>query len=928
MYDGELSIGHGQKASSSSSSSPLTHLDLSDNQLNGELPPSIATTCSSLQHLDISGNKVWGSIVAELGNMSGLEVLNLSENLLQGEIPKQIGELSELKVLMLGSNSLSGGIPSELSSCTSLRLLDLNTNNLQGSIPSSLHQIPSLAYLVLHSNSFSGSIPPSLYTMHNLIFLDLSNNSLSGTLSPYISNMTSLQFLLLAHNSFHGEMPVELGQMSGLQALDLSSNTFHGSIPSSLGNLQWLLWLMLAHNNLSNSIPAQLGNCTSLLWLNLKGNSLSGQVPVELGSMGVNPDATFNYNANNIHPPQALGECLMLTRWIPEDYPPYSFYYENLSDRKTCNLFWLSLFTGYPVPSGCGPTFMGYIQLTNNKLTGQIPTHFRTSMLLLSLNSFSGSFMNGSNDTRLKSMDPPLLYVNVSHNNLSGPIPESLSNIKCLALLDLSYNNFNGSIPQILGDLSRLSEFNVSYNPLLRGSIPSSGQFSTFTKFSYVGDPLLCYEIVPGTKSMDNSSISVQFCDLNPSTTASSSSTKHTKILIIVVIWVGILGTSILIFGIGVVFYIMMGARVQNEKLNFDHDPSFDNINDEKKVHVFGGHSVDTPSLCNMISQLCYEDILKVTEGFNNANIVGSGGFGTVYKATLADGSIVAIKKLTHEGPQGERQFLAEMETMGNISHPNLVPLLGCFTIGRDKLLFYKFLSNGNLEDFLYNKDNDNEREGETPTWPIRLKIACQCANAMSYLHHEYHPPLLHRDMKPSNILLDEHFNAYVADFGLARVLDPSDSHVSTVVAGTLGYVPPEYYHTCRATPKGDIYSFGVVMLELITGRRPLLFDDVHKTTTKHCTDADDDTTQRYNDDANLVEWARRLSHESRILDIVCPSVKGNGQDLYGLNVFFELSLACTSEAPSERPDMREVSYALEALFKVCESSNFHKEIP
>ena len=578
---------------------------------------------------------------------------------------------------------------------------------------------------------------------------------------------------------------------------------------------------------------------------------------------------------------------------------------------------------------------MGYIQLTNNKLTGPIPTRFRTSMLLLSFNSFSGSLTNGSDNDGFRSLDPPLLYVNVSHNNLSGPIPESLSNIKCLALLDLSYNNFSGSIPQILGDLSQLSEFNVSYNPLLSGSIPSSGQFATFTMSSYVGDPLLCYEIVPGTKSMDNSSISIPFCDLNPSTTASSSSTKHTtvhtKILIIIVIWVGILGTSILIFGIGVGFYMIMGGKVQNDKLNFDLDPSFHNVNDEKKVHVFEGHSIDTPSLCDMISQLCYEDILKVTEGFNNANIVGSGGFGTVYKATLADGSIVAIKKLSHEGAQGERQFLAEMETMGNTSHPILVPLLGCFTFGRDKLLFYKFLSNGNLEDFLYkkkrNKDNDDEREGEAPTWPIRLKIACQCANAMSYLHHECHPPLLHRDMKPSNILLDEHFNAYVADFGLARVLDPSDSHVSTVVAGTLGYVPPEYYHTCRATPKGDIYSFGVVMLELITGRRPLLFDDDHKTMTKHGTNGDDDTTNKYNDDSNLVDWVRRLSHDSRILDIFCPSVKGNGQDLHGLNLFLELSLACTSEAPSERPDMREVSYALEALLKVCESSNFHKEI-
>lgn len=902
---------------SSKGPSALVHLDLSDNQLIGTFPLSLSN-CSSLQYLDFSGNNMTGNISSQLGNLTALEVLNLSENLFTGSIPSQLGRLTTLHVFMAGSNNLGGTIPSELSNCKNLSLLDLNTNHLEGSFPEFLNEMLSLEYIVLHSNNFSGPIPPSLFNISRLRFLDFSNNSLSGSISPQYANLSYLQFLMLADNRFNGYIPSELGQVTGLQFLDLSSNQLQGSIPSSLGNLQDLLWLTLAYNNLAGYIPVELGNCTSLLWLNLRSNSLTGELPAELATMGQHPKSIFSYNAKNINPPTALGECLMMKRWVPENYPPYSFVYDIL-DKTRCKSFWIELLTGSPLPLACGQNVRSgaYIQVTDNKLTGPIPASLQgnqTSVLLLSLNYFTSSLPGGLG--RL-----PLRYLNVSHNSLSGPIPDALADNQCFTLLDFSYNNLSGSIPQSLGSLSQLSSFNVSYNPLLSGSIPPVGQFLTFSSFSYVNDSLLCLEIVPGMREMNASSTILPFCNASESSTSNStqettSTHSSTKLSSKFLLGLGILSCSAVLLCGGVGFYVVRKWPVHGTS---DRDGEFDYI--EKKCSEDGSlagsetHSTvcffksgAAASPCANLKELTYADILLATNNFDEENVVGCGGFGIVYKAKLADGSTVAIKKLAHYGQQGEREFVAEMETLGSLEQENLVPLLGCCIFGSEKLIVYKFLCNGSLQDWLHEK----QEGAEMLTWPRRLRIACNCAKALSYLHHECSPVLIHRDMKASNILLDEEFNGYLADFGLARELDPGYTHVSTEIAGTLGYVPPEYCQTWRATTKGDVYSFGVVMLELITGRQPICMLNNNNINNNNI-------INDQQNEGNLVESVRWLLKESRAAEayhfVVKQTARGQERELLQ---FIELAKACTLEIPEHRPSMKKVASILESIQEQC----------
>ncbi|MCO5560708.1 hypothetical protein L7F22_014326 [Adiantum nelumboides] len=893
----------GPVPSSLCSRSALQHLDISDNNFTGGFPLFL-TNCSSLLHLDISGNILTGELSSKVGDFIALEVLNLSENLFNGSIPAEIGNLSTLQVLMAGSNLFMGSIPTELSKCKNLSLLDFDTNSLSGNVPGFLSEIPNLHFLVLHSNFINGSIPSSFFNASGLKFLDLSNNSISGSISSQFIKLTSLQFLLLANNQFSGEIPPELGALTGLVFLDLSTNKLQGPIPSSFGQLQNLLWLMLAYNNLTGVLPPQLGNCTSLLWLNLRSNELTGSLPPELATMGQDPQRSFTINAKTINPPRALGECLMIKRWIPENFNPYSFMYDIL-DKTRCKSMWIELLTAIPSTFACGqtPGSGGYIQLTSNKLTGNIPSSFqgKISMLLLSGNLFTGEMPDGLGKL-------PLRHLNLSRNHLSGPIPSSLADTKCFALLDLSYNNLSGPLPSSLGNLNQLSSFNVSYNPFLTGSIPASAQFLTFGLNSYLGNPLLCYDSMAGMRGeLNSSSTTLPFCSsqLN-TTTQADSETQSAKLLSSSLLALFILSCSFVLLGTGVGVYVLRRRAILNGGCHGAQENVFNKLEPydssygiETSVYMF--RKVGQLASCPSLKQLSYADILLATNNFGEENILGCGGFGVVYKAKLANGTTVAIKKLVHHGEQGEREFLAEMETLGSIVQENLVPLLGCCVFGAEKLLVYKFLSNGSLEDWLH----DREGGAETLTWARRVKIASNCARALSYLHHDCTPVLIHRDMKASNVLLDEEFNGYLADFGLAREIDDGYTHVSTVVAGTLGYVPPEYCQTWRATTKGDVYSFGVVMLELITGRHPISMFPFYASKGSH----------EHPDDGNLVDWVRSLLRASTPEKAYHPAVKesAKGRD-DELLLFLELAQACTLEVPEKRPSMKTVAKNLESL--------------
>ncbi|KAH7294836.1 hypothetical protein KP509_27G021100 [Ceratopteris richardii] len=912
LTSNNISSPLGLPVSLCSRNSLLHYLDISDNALTGGFPTSIIN-CTSLRHLDVSDNKIIGPLPSEIGGLRNMQVLKFSGNGFSGSVPAELGNLSALHILMGGSNDFTGSLPSGLSQCQNLTLLDFDDNHLSGSLPDFLHQAPSLRHAVLHSNAFTGPISSSLFNASGLIFLDISNNTISGSISPQISRLSSLRFLLMANNKLSGKIPTELYHLSNLIFLDLSSNMLDGFIPASLGRLTNLLWLMLAHNNLTGKVPPELGNCSSLLWLNLRSNALTGALPKELASMGQDPNWDFISDAKIMDLPKMMGECLMLKRLVPENFPPYSFIYDNL-EKSRCEMFWLKFLTGIAEESfRCGgiKESGGYIQVSDNTLSGRIPSKLqagRITILFLSGNLFSGPIPDGFGDL-------PLRHLNVSRNRLSGAVPSSLSKNPCLMLLDLSYNNLSGLLPSSLTNLFQLSSFNVSYNPLLTGRILISAQFSTFDNTSYFGDPLLCFEGTPGmpiTQSLPLCRNSI----LNMENGAQSRKAAPT----IIALWaiLAIFNASVALCLIGIFCRIIVRRKAVSCKRWRSHLLGYSGKNvlvteagsssEERSsaVHVFGDMFNQLLSTCSSAQKLTYADILLATSNFDEENILGCGGFGIVYKATLVDGTILAVKKLMHYSEQGEREFLAEMETLGSLNQENLVPLLGCFAFGEEKLLVYKYFSNGSLEYWLH----DKEGSAQELTWRRRLRVAADCARALSYLHHECTPVLIHRDIKTSNVLLDEEFHGFLADFGLARGIGDGRSHVSTVVAGTFGYVAPEYSQTWRATPKGDVYSFGVVLLELLTGRHPTGLPSM-------CADAmaSHERLHLYGDGGNLVDWTRALVRSGCIEEAFHPSVKesavGRSHELLR---FMEIAQACTAELPEQRPSMSIVSSNLQDL--------------
>jgi serine/threonine protein kinase len=292
----------------------------------------------------------------------------------------------------------------------------------------------------------------------------------------------------------------------------------------------------------------------------------------------------------------------------------------------------------------------------------------------------------------------------------------------------------------------------------------------------------------------------------------------------------------------------------------------------------------------------------QATNKFCKTNIIGDGGFGTVYKATLPDGRTVAIKKLGASTTQGNREFLAEMETLGKVQHPNLVPLLGYCALGEEKILVYEYMANGSLDIWL----RSHSHACQTLDWSKRLRIAMGSARGLAFLHHGFVPHIIHRDIKASNILLDTEFEPRVADFGLARLISAYDTHVSTDIAGTFGYIPPEYGHCWRSTTRGDVYSFGVILLELVTGKEPtgIEFKDI--------------------EGGNLVGWVRRMlkqGHAHQVLDpdiIIIFSSGSSRASLQNLQnqmlKLLHIATLCTAEEPARRPTMQQVVTLLKEI--------------
>ncbi|CAM0950898.1 unnamed protein product [Alopecurus aequalis] len=831
----------------------IVDLDLSNNRLVGALPASFAK-CNSLEVLDLGGNQLSGNFVASvISTISSLRMLRLSFNNITGANPLPVlaAGCPLLEVIDLGSNEFDGEImPDICSSLPSLRKLFLPNNYLNGTVPASLGNCANLESIDLSFNYLVGQIPPEIITLPKLVDLVVWANGLSGVIPDILcSNGTTLETLVISYNNFTGGIPPSITRCVNLIWVSLSGNRLTGSVPAGFAKLQKLAILQLNKNLLSGRVPAELGRCSNLIWLDLNSNSLTGMIPSELaGQAGLVPGgmvsgkqfAFLRNEAGNICP--GAGVLFEFFGIRPERLAEFPAVHVCPSTR---------IYTGTTVYTFSKNGSMIFLDLSYNGLTGAIPGSFGNMMYLQVLN--------------------------LGHNELSGTIPEAFSGLKSIGALDLSNNQLSGGIPSGLGGLTFLADFDVSNNNL-SGPIPSSGQLTTFPASRYDNNSALCGIPLPP-------------CGHNPGRENGGRNPPDGRRKVIEAsILVGVaLSVLILLLLLVTLCKLRKSQKAEEIRTGFIESLPTSGTTSWKLSGVQEPLSINVATFEKPLRKLTFAHLLEATNGFSTETLVGSGGFGEVYKAKLKDGSVVAIKKLIHYTGQGDREFTAEMETIGKIKHRNLVPLLGYCKIGDERLLVYEYMKHGSLDVVLH----DNDKAIVKLDWAARKKIAIGSARGLAFLHHSCIPHIIHRDMKSSNVLLDNNLDARVSDFGMARLMNALDTHLSvSTLAGTPGYVPPEYYQSFRCTTKGDVYSYGVVLLELLSGKKPIDPNEFG--------------------DNNLVGWVKQMVKENRSSEIFDPTLTDTKSGEAELYQYLKIASECLDDRPIRRPTMIQVM----AMFK------------
>ncbi|XP_075475655.1 uncharacterized protein LOC142508671 [Primulina tabacum] len=826
----------------------LQVLDLYNNNLTGDFP-SQAYLLTNLRHLHLGGNFFSGEIPPEFGSFQYLEYLAVSGNGLTGMIPMEIGNLTQLKELYIGYfNTFSGGIPKEIGNLSQLTRFDASSCGLNGEIPAELGNLENLDTLFLQVNDLSGPLTAELGKLKSLKSMDLSNNMLSGEIPPLFAELKNVTLLNLFRNRLTGSIPDFIGELPELQVLQLWDNNFTGSIPHNLGSNGNLQEVDVSSNKLTGNLPQNLCTGNHLHTLITLGNFLVGPIPDTLGQCESLSRVRMGENYLNGSIPKGLLSLPNLTQVELHDNLLSGSFPE--TDELSSRLGQISLSNNHltgPLPPSIG-NFVGVqkLLLDGNKFTGQIPAEIgklrELSKMDFSHNEFSGPIAPEISQCKL------LTYVDLSRNQLFGEIPPEMTGMKILNYLNLSRNHLSGSIPSSVSSMQSLTSVDFSYNNL-SGLVPSTGQFSYFNSTLFLGNPYLCGPYLGPCKEggVDGAE--------RPHQKGSFSALM--KLLLVL----GLLVCSI-VFAVAAI----IKAR------------SLKKANESRSWKLTAFQRLDFS--CDEVLACLKED-----------NIIGKGGAGIVYKGVLSNGEHMAVKRLPAIGrfSSHDHGFSAEIQTLGTIRHRHIVRLLGFCSNQETNLLVYEYMPNGSLGEMLHGK-----KGGGHLSWDTRYKIAVEAAKGLCYLHHDCSPLIVHRDVKSNNILLDSNFEAHVADFGLAKFLqDSGASECMSAIAGSYGYIAPEYAYTLKVDEKSDVYSFGVVLLELVTGRKPV---------------------GEFGDGVDIVQWVRRMTDGNKedvikILDPILPTVP-----LHEVIHVFYVAMLCIEEQAVERPTMREVVQILTEL--------------
>ncbi|KAI4323056.1 hypothetical protein L6164_022693 [Bauhinia variegata] len=819
----------------------LTELDLTRNYINGSLPASLSGT--PLVTLSLLGNRISGSVPPVIGDIATLEALILENNQFGGPLPSNLGNLSRLRRLLLSSNNFTGTIPESFRNLKNLTDFRIDGSTLSGQIPSFIGNWTKLDRLDLQGTSMEGPIPSTIALLTNLTELRISD--LKGTTIgfPNLEDLKSLEQLVLRNCLITGGIPDYIGQMTKLVTLDLSFNRLTGSIPNSIEALTALDYLFLTNNSLNGTIPDWIVKNNNKM--DLSYNNFTGSTAANCQLNNVNLASSYSSSANN-----SVSWCFR--KDLPCNGNPqyYSLFincggsvmeYEKNQYEDDRNPVGISNFvdSDHWAYSSTG-VFLGDVDaplLATNTFSLNVngPAYYQTARLApISLNYYGLCMLKGNYKVKLHFAE--IMFSNDKNYSSLGKRIFDVSIQGNLYLKDFNIMEEAGG-----AGIGITREFDVDVNgSTLEIHLYWAGKGTNAIPERGVYGPLIsAISVTPNFKVPSNGGLSA-----------------------------GAIAGIVIASCVLLILIILIVLR--------------------KKGYLGGQDPQDKELLDLKTGYFSLRQIKAATNNFDPANKIGEGGFGPVYKGVLSDGAVIAVKQLSSKSKQGNREFVNEIGMISALQHPNLVKLYGCCIEGNQLLLIYEYMENNSLARALFGRDEQRLHLD----WPRRMKISLGIARGLAYLHEESRLKIVHRDIKATNVLLDKNLNAKISDFGLAKLDEEENTHISTRIAGTIGYMAPEYAMRGYLTDKADVYSFGVVALEIVSGKS--------------------NTNYRPKEEfVYLLDWAYVLQEQGNLLELVDP-VLGSSFSPDEAMRMLNLALLCTNPSPTLRPSMSSVVSMLE----------------